>query len=98
MLNEIVVNSKDLNALTQGLKDAYKKYRESYNQLEEGLIRLTQKGFTGDAAAPLMASYNNKVKPNAAAIIGSIDRAIGIMEEETAKFNSTMSSIIDRVQ
>lgn len=95
MLNEINVTSQDLNTLTQELENAYANFNKSYKALEERLISLTSRGFTGDAAVVLMERFNTSVKPNSEAMMKVVNGVINTMHEKTAGFNRTVDSISD---
>ena len=68
---------------------------QDLNTLEERLISLTSRGFTGDAAVVLMERFNTSVKPNSEAMMKVVNGVINTMHEKTAGFNRTVDSISD---
>ena len=95
MLNTINVGKKELRALTEDLRNAYNDYKRSYESLENGLRGLTQKYFTGDSAPVFMQTFETKVVPNGKAMMDVVQKAINTMEEQTVKFDRTMSTMED---
>lgn len=94
-MNIIRLDKSALDNLTRQLEDAYRKYKESYNALEEGIMNLTSKGFTGDAAPVFMKTFTDKVKPTGEKMEEIVQRTITLMEEETAHFNSRSANMSD---
>ena len=94
-METIHVTKEDLTNMISELENAIEKFNKSFNALEEGMVSLTSKGFTGDAAETLMVKFNGAVKPNLESVRAETTRVLDYMKEQSTKFDRLNQQLQD---
>ena len=94
-MNEVVLKDSELKALISELELAVTKFTTSYNSLQERLVGLTSRGFTGEAAEALMAKFNGTLKPNSEELIKTVNNTVNVMREKEVGFQRLMTNLTD---
>ena len=94
-MNDVILKDSELKALISELEAAVQKFTTSYNSLEERLVGLTSRGFTGEAAEALIAKFNTTLKPNSEELIKVVSSALNTMKEKEVGFQRLMTNLTD---
>lgn len=94
-MDNVVVLDSELKTLISELESAVSKFNTSYNSLEERLVGLTSRGFTGEAAEALMSKFNSTLKPNSEELIKVVDGVLNTMTEKEVGFQRLMANLQD---
>ncbi len=86
-MDTIHVTEEQLRALIGELENALERFNGNFKALETGLVGLTSKGFTGDAAETLMTKFNGTVKPNLESVRSETSKILGYMQDQLIAFN-----------
>lgn len=94
-METVHVTKEQLNTMISELELAIEKFNKSFNALEEGMVSLTGKGFTGDAAETLMTKFNSSVKPNLEQMRVKTTQVLDYMKEKSVGFDRLNNNLQD---
>ncbi len=96
-MDTIHVTEEQLRAMISELESAIERFNKSFNALESGMVGLTSKGFTGNAAETLMTKFNSSVKPNLESVKTETGKVLEYMQGQLIKFNKLNADLQDRM-
>lgn len=95
MANEMYVEMGSLEQLRGELETALTNFTKSFNDLENGINALTQKGFIGEGAVAFKQSFEGNPKAALEAVKKDTRSTIDYMDGKIASFRSTLNRIDD---
>ena len=95
MANEMYVEMGSLEQLKAELETALTNFTNSFNNLENGINALTQKGFIGEGGVTFKQSFEGQPKTSLEEVKRDTRDTIDYMERKIASANQMFNNIDD---